>query len=78
MSDSNTFRCIECGGYIRPFGGKNRTYLLKKDLPVPIPDDFLIHTCDKCGDEYMDLETSEKLQEILEAEYEKTYAHRTK
>lgn len=66
----SVFRCIECfQGAVAPTAESGRVYLYKGNASVPIPDDFLIPTCDRCGEEYLDEETIDRLVEALEKSY---------
>lgn len=67
------FNCSECGGWVNPSPGRNRTYNLFSNEVVPIPNDFLIPTCEKCGEEFMDLPTTHKLYSTLIKDYYKKH-----
>lgn len=57
--------CFECGHDVRRLAGTNRTREIERGVNVLIPNDFLIPTCESCGEEYMDLETSIPLDNLL-------------
>jgi hypothetical protein len=46
-------------------GGHGRTRQLERGVHLPIPDDFGIPTCTRCGEESMSLDVSEKLDALL-------------
>lgn len=60
-------RCPECGGAVqlKARAGRTREYL--KGVHLPIPADFGIPTCTKCGEESMSLDLSEELDAQLGA-----------
>jgi hypothetical protein len=58
-------RCPECGGVVQLCQGEGRTRELRRGVVVPIPDDFEILTCVKCGETYMIPEVSEPLDQLL-------------
>lgn len=65
-SDEPQFpRCPECGGDVRLLGGKDRTRQYLPGVHLPIPDDFGIPTCTRCGEESMNIEVSEALDKLL-------------
>ena len=44
--------------------GRVREY--RRGVPLPIPDDFEIPTCARCGEEFMIPEVSEPLDALLQ------------
>jgi len=58
--------CGQCGGNVSPMTGhgRTRTYHVGSP-PMPIPDDFPIHTCARCGETYILPELAPKLNERL-------------
>jgi hypothetical protein len=64
---TDRFRCCECGGQVHPVAGVGRTRSLEYGKPLPVPDDFLIPTCAKCGETYMDPDRAEVLDAFLAA-----------
>lgn len=58
-------RCPECGGEVRLLARKGRTREYLRGVRLPIPDDFGIPTCMKCGEESMNVEVSEPLDKLL-------------
>lgn len=58
-------RCPECGGEVRLLARKGRTREYLRGVRLPIPDDFGIPTCTKCGEESMNVEVSEPLDKLL-------------
>jgi hypothetical protein len=63
-----SFRCCNeiskdfyCGGKVILSGGKNRWREEFHNIRIKIPDDWLIATCQSCGEEYSDIESSFKL-----------------
>jgi hypothetical protein len=45
--------------------GVGRTRSLEYGKPLPVPEDFLIPTCAKCGETYMDPDRAEILDALL-------------
>lgn len=64
-NDGKFPRCPECGGEVLLLGGKGRTREYLRDVHLPIPDDYEIPTCVRCGEELMNIEVSEPLDKIL-------------
>lgn len=48
---TKTFKCVECGGTVRPVAKPGRTTIYKH-VEIPVPADLAIRTCDNCGEEY--------------------------
>lgn len=69
-----SFCCSECGGKVRITTGPGRTREYKRGIPpLPLPDDFPLPTCERCGETYVLAETEEELSRILEESYQKQY-----
>lgn len=58
------FRCAECGGPVVPKTGVGRTFRYRRNDERPIPDDMLIPTCERCGDDYFTDAISEALDKL--------------
>ena len=72
MGDKVLRRCPECGkGIIRPWAMEGRTIRHKTVAAMPIPADFEIPTCDNCGSEWLDVETIDRLQVVLDKQLDK-------
>lgn len=59
------YRCVECGGDVEMVAKSGRTREMLRGVHVPIPDDFKIPTCTRCGEEFMSLDVSEPLDALL-------------
>ena len=59
-------RCSECGGAVKLIARSGRTREYRRGVALPIPDDFEIPTCTRCGEEFMTPEISEPLDLLLE------------
>ncbi len=59
------FPCAECGGEVDYRATAGRTYDYAEGCVLPIPDDFLIPTCDSCGEQYFTQAISERLNALL-------------
>lgn len=71
-TNKNNHRCTECGhGTIQMTAKAGRTSPYRDMQEVPIPADFEIPTCDHCGNEWIDEDTAEALDRVLEDEYRK-------
>ena len=75
MEQFKSFRCGECGTpeSVKLLPGKNRTYQVVYGFDTLIPDDFLIPTCEKCGETYSVPEIDEVLHPILRDIFQKKY-----
>lgn len=62
------FRCPECGGNVRPFAGPGRA-LKHRGVPVSVPADLEVNTCDKCGEEYFGPEDVARVDAAMEVAY---------
>lgn len=62
--------CYEdgCDGEIVNFAGPGRTRRFK-GLDIPIPDDFVLPTCNKCGDLLLDRASAKALHAVLLKKY---------
>lgn len=70
MKTKKMRRCHECGiGTVRPHATAGRTIRHKTIAAMPIPEDFEIPTCDDCGAEWLDGETTDRLGVVLEKQY---------
>lgn len=58
------FRCVECGHDVVPMPGKGRTREYAVGKYFLIPDDFLLPTCQNCGETYTDQGISEELDKF--------------
>jgi len=65
MIEFRAFTCCYCGGRVDLLPGKGRTRCLEAGIPLSIPDDFLLPTCRKCGEQYMCVEISGPLDALL-------------
>lgn len=45
--------CEDCGGPIEAGIGPGRVHEYRRGLDLPIPDEFVIPTCSKCGERYL-------------------------
>lgn len=61
MSRSRLFRCVECGGDVVTVTGADRTSDFKLGIPLPVPADFEMPTCVRCGETYLTVERGEEL-----------------
>ena len=62
-------RCRECGeGTIRLVARPGRTWRYKR-LLLDVPEDFEIPTCDRCGEEWLEADRAEALDDILRDQY---------
>jgi hypothetical protein len=59
------FHCCWCCGPVVLSGATGRTYRLSRELDVPIPDDFLMPTCTKCGEYYFNDDNVDQLEAML-------------
>jgi YgiT-type zinc finger domain-containing protein len=57
--------CMECGGDVRLSPGVGRTRELERGVHLLIPDEYLIPTCSRCGEEYFSPEITEPLDAYL-------------
>jgi transcriptional regulator with XRE-family HTH domain len=55
--------CQQCGGVVREKTGGDRTFEYRRGLPLPVPDDFAIATCETCGETYM---TAEEYRDLAD------------
>lgn len=69
MNAFKKFTCSECGGTVDMSRGTGRTRNYSRGYDVPIPDDFLIPTCNRCGDIYVLPEIEGELNAILEKRF---------
>ena len=69
MSNPEISRCLECGGQIKLLTKSGRVRCIKVGVLSPVPDDFPTPICDRCGEEYMTPEVSERLDELLKTLY---------
>jgi transcriptional regulator with XRE-family HTH domain len=58
-------RCPECGGDVQLVARRGRTREYLRGVFLPIPKDFGIPTCTRCGEESMSADISEKLDAHL-------------
>lgn len=50
----NEFECTQCGGRVSRLKSSGRTRIFRAGVPpMPIPDDFELHTCSSCGETYV-------------------------
>ncbi len=62
-------KCRECGkGMIRLVREPGRTWPYKR-LMLEIPAEFAIPTCDHCGEQYLDPERADSLDDVLAVQY---------
>lgn len=63
-------KCLRCGGNtVRPQRRPGRTIRYKTIAALPLPADLAIPACSRCKAEYLDAETSQRLDGILAALY---------
>lgn len=74
MNTFKKFTCSECGGIVEMSCGVGRTRQYSRGYRVPIPDDFLIPTCGRCGDIYVLPEFEGELNAVLEKQFLKMQA----
>jgi hypothetical protein len=67
-------RCSECGGPVKLTARIGRTREYRRGVALPIPDDFEIPTCTRCGEEFMIPEVSEPLDALLEQVFLNPYS----
>ncbi len=67
MSETfETFTCASCGeGRVKPLAARGRVMLYRNFPALSLPDDLLIPTCPKCGEQWLDDETLYKLDTAL-------------
>lgn len=58
------FSCARCGAKVVPQKGRDRFRDYRRDLALPIPDDFLLPTCTGCGETYESPRISERLDKL--------------
>lgn len=58
-------KCGHCGGNVKMIACAGRTAKYK-GVTLAVPATFEIATCEKCGEEYMNAEECDKLDEALE------------
>lgn len=59
-------RCSECGSAVKLTARPGRTREYRPGVVLPIPDDFEIPTCVRCGEEFIIPEVSEPLDARLD------------
>jgi hypothetical protein len=69
MNTFKKFTCSECGGTVDMSRGVGRIRNYSRGYKVPIPDDFLLPTCNRCGDIYVLPEIQGELNAILEKRF---------
>ena len=62
MSRARLFYCAECGGDVVDTTGPGRVAEYRRGIELPIPDDFTIPTCRSCGETYLSVERSDRLE----------------
>ncbi len=63
--------CLRCGGHtVRPVQRPARTASYRVFAALPLPADLPIPTCSRCHAECLDLETTQRLHEILPRLYD--------
>jgi len=65
MSQFQKFTCSDCGGTVDLNSGTGRTREYSRGFKVPIPDDFVLPTCSRCGEIYVLPEMEAKLTAVL-------------
>ena len=65
-SDITPFMCLECGGTVRSHTGPGRTQERRRGEMLPIPDDFDVPRCDRCGEEYVRADSEDELSVLQE------------
>jgi hypothetical protein len=67
MSEFKPRRCHECGeGTIHPLAKEGRRMPFRNMSTLLVPSTLAIPTCNHCGNEYIDQETAEALDEALQ------------
>ena len=62
-------RCRECGqGTIRLVATPGRTWRYKRFI-LDVPADFEIPTCDHCGEEWLEADRADELDNVLHGQY---------
>ncbi len=70
MSKFKPRRCRECGeGMIRPLAKVGRRMPFRNMGALAVPSTLAIPTCDHCGNEWIDPETAEALDQALQGAY---------
>ncbi len=70
MSDFKPRRCRECGeGTVRPLTKAGRKTPYRNMSALAVPSTLAIPTCDNCGNEWIDPQTADALDEALETAY---------
>lgn len=59
-----------CGGAIQLLKRPGRSWFYK-GISIKIPDSYTIPTCDRCGEEWLNPDQADALDDILEAVYRK-------
>ena len=65
---SKPWTCHECGGTVREVADHGRTFLVRYRGELahrPIPADYLIDTCDGCGESWLDDKQVDYLARLL-------------
>jgi len=65
MTDFRPFPCTACGATVSLAAGKGRTRLMAPGVESPIPEDFLLPTCEECGEIFYSPEFSEPLDQLI-------------
>lgn len=69
---TNMFTCMECGGTVKMAAKSGRKRIIRviaRNQEVSIPDDFLIPTCEVCGENYINKQLGEELDSLLRPNY---------
>lgn len=64
MTTSFKSKCEVCGSKVTLVTGPRRVRRYRRDLELPIPEDFAIPTCSECGERYLSDEEAAHLQEF--------------
>lgn len=69
MKAFKKFSCAECGGAVDLSPSNGRTLEYAQGYDVPIPNEFMIPTCSRCGEMYIVAELEEELYPVLEKQF---------
>lgn len=62
--------CADCGAHaVHPHARAGRSHKYRELITLPIPSDFAVPTCGRCGKLHFDAPTMAALLPLLEAEY---------
>ena len=77
MSAEHGTRCHDCGAFaVHPVARAGRTHKYREFVTLPIPVDFAVPTCSRCGKTHFDAATMAVLLPLLESEYRRLLRRR--